>query len=146
MFYQNFLSVKYFTQIYLGWFGWLKIFYFWLNILPQNKHWKIRKYFLANILNWNKRSVKSISNLLHGFGQAQCAQESILTAEKTLAYPANDYTLQSPYRAGPHKLCDYYYTCLTATARANQYGQLLSQFKKHPYNFTPNDQKIIQQK
>ena len=51
---------KYFTQICLGWFGWLKIFYFWPNILLQNKYCKMWKYFPKNILHWNKWRVNNL--------------------------------------------------------------------------------------
>ena len=54
------LSVKYFTQICLGWFGWLKIFYFWPNILLQNKYCKMWKYFPKNILHRNKWRVNNL--------------------------------------------------------------------------------------
>ena len=57
MFYQNFKCKIFYINL-PSWFGWLKIFYFWLNILLQNKHSKIGKYFSKNILHQNKQSVK----------------------------------------------------------------------------------------
>ena len=58
------LSVKYFTQICLDWFSWLKIFYFWLNILLQNKHYKIKKYFPTDILRENKHIINFMYKIL----------------------------------------------------------------------------------
>ena len=44
MFYQNFKRKIFYINL-PSWFSWLKIFYFWLNILLQNKHSKMGKYF-----------------------------------------------------------------------------------------------------
>ena len=63
-YFTNISSVKHFTQICLGWFGWLKIFYFGLNILQQNKHCKMWKYFPKNILHQNKRSLNISSHFI----------------------------------------------------------------------------------
>ena len=59
-YFTNISSVKHFTLICLGCIVCLKIFYLWQNVLLQNKHRKIWKYFPANILHQNKRSVKYV--------------------------------------------------------------------------------------
>ena len=56
-FYRNFKFKKFCTNLpILIWL--IENIYFWLDILLQNKHCKIWKYFSKNILHWNKQSVR----------------------------------------------------------------------------------------
>ena len=65
-YFTNISSVKYFTQIGLSWLGWLKIFFFWQNILLQNKHCKMWKYFTSKQTKRKRHHIfKTFLNHVH---------------------------------------------------------------------------------